>query len=504
MVSREPPHPRQSHIDHACLVYHTVWGVHHMAAVSPDAGYRRVDGTAPWRAAAEDERRHAMTGLRLARRVSRLLLAALIVAALAAAPAEAAVYSDGGGDAPVLVTRLDGAVSPVSANSLIDAVTTAEERGAEALVIEIDTPGGLLTSAREVVQEILAAQVPVITYVTPNGARAASAGTLITMSGSIAAMAPATTIGAATPVGPNGGEAGTKVINDVAAYAEAVAEERGRDVEFARESVEAGVAITAQEALDRGVIDRVSPNRRTLLEQVDGETVTVGDDRQVRLDLRRAPVEEIERGWTTSLLEQLVDPNLTFVLLALGTLALLIEFANPGVGAGGITGIILLLLAGFSLSLLPTTFVGVALLVLAGALFIAELFVPGTGILAAGGAVALVMSGLFLFDDTSGLAIAQPLLIGIAAVVLIGSTALAVAVRNAHAQPSRLDDEQLLDHVVEVLVARGDQGQAMVNGERWHVRTDEPPLERGMHVRVLERHGLTLLVEPVDDEWRYR
>lgn len=430
-------------------------------------------------------------------------LGCLMVMALLAAPAGA---RDTGQDAaaPVLVTRLDGAVSPVSANSLITAVRTAEERGAAALVIEIDTPGGLVTSMREIVEEILNADVPVITNVTPNGARAASAGTLITMSGALAAMAPATTIGAATPVGPGGGEVSDKVVNDAAAYAETVATARRRDVTFARASVEAGEAITAAEALDRGVIDLVSPNTLTLLEQADGRMVRVGDGSPVRLDLLGVPVEDVERGWTTTVLEVLVDPNLTFVLLALGTLALLIEFANPGVGAGGITGVILLLLAGFSLSLLPTTFVGMALLLLAGVLFIAELFVPGTGVLAAGGAVALVMSGLFLFDDASGLAVSRPVLIGIAAVVLIGSTALAVAVRNAYAQPYRLDDEQLLDRVVEIMVAHGDQGQAKVNGERWHVRTDEPPLERGMHVKVLERHGLTLLVEPVDDEWRYR
>jgi membrane-bound serine protease (ClpP class) len=213
----------------------------------------------------------------------------------------------------------------------------------------------------------------------------------------------------------------------------------------------------------------------------------------------------VERGtgWTRALLELIVDPNLTFVLIALGTLSLLVEFANPGIGAGGITGVILLLLAAFSLSLLPTTLVGLLLLTLAGALFIAELFVPGTGVMAAGGSVALVIAGLFLFDDRSGLAISHPVLIGVTAVVLVASTALAVAVRNAQSQPRRLDDEQLINQVARVVVAHGDQGQIMINGERWHVRTDEPPLERDMEVRVLERSGLTLLVEPEDDEdWR--
>ncbi|HSJ43498.1 MAG TPA: nodulation protein NfeD [Euzebyales bacterium] len=421
--------------------------------------------------------------------------------ALALVPAGASVPTS---QPPVLVTRLAGALSPVTANVLIAAADEAEERDAAALLVEVDTPGGLVTSMREVVQRFLNAQVPILTYVTPNGARAASAGTLIVLSGNVAAMAPTTTIGAATPVTIDGGAVGDKIVNDTASYAEAVAEARGRDVGFARRSVVAGESITATEAFELGVIDLVAPNRLTLLAQVDGTSVVLGDGSRETLALAGAPIEELERGFTSSLLERVVDPNLTFVLLALGTLALLIEFANPGIGAGGITGVILLLLAGFSLSLLPTTAVGLLLLLLAAALFIGELFVPGTGVMAAGGSVALVIAGLFLFDDASGLAISQPVLIGVAGAILIASTALAVAARNAQAMPYRLDDEQMLDEVVEVVVANGDQGQAMVNGERWHVRTDEPPLEKGMLVRILDRHGLTLLVEPTDDDWRRR
>ena len=427
-------------------------------------------------------------------------LCCIVLALLAVVPATASVTSE----PPVIVTRLNGPLSPVTANVLIGAVDDAEARGAAALLVEIDTPGGLVTSMREVVERFLNANVPILTYVAPNGARAASAGTLIVLGGNVAAMAPTTTIGAATPVTLDGGQVGEKVVNDAASYAEAVAEARGRDIAFARRSVEAGISITATEALDQGVIDLVAPNRLTLLAQLDGASVVLGDGSTVTLALEGAPVEERERSLTSSLLERVVDPNLTFVLLALGTLALLVEFANPGVGAGGITGVILLLLAGFSLSLLPTTLVGLLLLLLAAGLFIGELFVPGTGVMAAGGSVALVIAGLFLFDDSSGLAISQPVLLGVAGAVLIASTALAVAVRNSQALPYRLDDEQMLDEVVEVVVANGDQGQAMVNGERWHVRTDEPPLERGMLVRILERHGLTLLVEPTDDDWRRR
>lgn len=429
-----------------------------------------------------------------------LSLCGLMLALLAVAPAAAQTTAA----PPVLVVRLDGALSPVTANVLISAVDEAEARGAAALLVEVDTPGGLVTSMREVVQRFLNAQVPILTYVTPNGARAASAGMLIVLSGNVAAMAPTTTIGAATPVTIDGGQVGDKIVNDAASYAEAVAEARDRNVEFARSAVEVGESITATQAAEQGVIDLTAPNRLTLLAQVDGTPVVLGDGSTETLGLAGAPVEELERSVTSSVLELVVDPNLTFVLLALGTLALLVEFANPGIGAGGITGVILLLLAGFSLSLLPTTLVGLLLLLLAAGLFIGELFVPGTGVMAAGGSLALVIAGLFLFDDASGLTISQPVLLGVAGAVLIASTALAVAVRNAQALPYRLDDEQLLDEVVEVVVAHGDQGQAMVNGERWHVRTDDPPLEKGMLVRILERHGLTLLVEPTDDDWRRR
>jgi membrane-bound serine protease (ClpP class) len=353
---------------------------------------------------------------------------------------------------------------------------------------------------REVVEAFLASRVPVITYVTPNGARAASAGSLIVMSGHVAAMAPTTTIGAATPELLSGGDVSDKVINDAASYAEAIASRRGRNIDFARASVETGDSIPADQALRLNVVDMIASDRLTLLSELDGTTVNVNDT-PVELQLAGAPVEVRRTGFVRSLLEVLVDPNLTFVLLALGTLALLVEFATPGIGAGGITGVILLLLAGFSLSLLPTTMVGLALLALAAGLFIAELFVPGTGVMAAGGSVALVLAGLFLFDDTSGVSVSTPVLIPVAAIVLIGSVTLAITVRNAQSRPRRLDDDQLIDAVAKVVVAHGDQGQVMLNGERWHVRTDEPPLEPGMEVRVLERDGLTLLVEPEEEEW---
>jgi membrane-bound serine protease (ClpP class) len=425
-------------------------------------------------------------------------LAALLLVPAAVAADEVDDVDDDA--APVYVTRLEGALSPVTANQLLDALDAAERDGAVALLVEVDTPGGLVASMREVVTAFLSARVPVITLVAPPGARAASAGTLIVMSGHLAAMAPATSIGAATPVALSGEEAGDKAVSALAAEAEAIAIERDRNVDFARAAVEQGLSIPATQAVEENVVDLVADDRLDLLVALDGGEVTLIDGRTVELALAGAPIVEREPGLTGALLERLVDPNLTFVLLGLGTLALLVEFAVPGIGAGGITGVILLLLAGFSLSLLPTTAVGLALLVLAAALFIAELFVPGTGVLAAGGAVALVLAGIFMFNDVSGLAVSPTVLIPVSIVMLAGSVALTVSVRNAQSQPRRLDDDQLVERVVQVQVANRDQGQVLVDGERWHVRTDDPPLERGMYVRVLERQGLTLLVEPEDEE----
>lgn len=422
-------------------------------------------------------------------------LALVLLAALPSAPAAAEDITVDTA-APVLVTRLDGPVSPVTATDLLDAVAAAERDGAAALVVEIDTPGGLVTSMREVIAGFLEARVPVITYVTPRGARAASAGALIAMSGHVAAMAPTTTIGAATPVTPGGDTAGDKVIADLAASAEAIARARGRDVAFARAAVEQGSAIVADEALSSGVIDLIAEDRLDLLSALDGTQITLDGGDTVTLALASAPVEERDPGVLRSLLARLVDPNLTFVLLGLGILALVVEFAVPGVGAGGFIGVILLLLSAYSLSLLPTNAVGVALLLLAVGLFVGELFVPGVGIMAVGGTVSLVVAGLFLFDDTSGVAVSRTVLIPVALVLAAGSVALTVAVRNAQVLPRRLDDDQLVDQWVQVVVANGEHGQVMFNGERWHVRTLDPPLERGSWVQVLEREGLTLLVEP--------
>ncbi len=302
-----------------------------------------------------------------------------------------------------LVATVDGPITPVTAGYLADGIRTAEEEGYKVFVVELDTPGGLDESMRDIVQAFFGARVPVVVYVTPSGGRAASAGTFITMAAHIAAMAPGTTIGAATPVDLGGGEITDKIINDAAAFAESVAAFHGRDVQFAVEAVRDGRSITADQAVELGVVDLIARDLNGLLEEIDGQTVIMADGRQLIMDTAGGGVEAYDPGFFRSLLLIIADPNLAFLFVSLGTLAVIYEVANPGLGLGGIVGVILLILGFFALSVLPVTVAGAALLVLAAGLFIGELFVPGIGVLAAGGTISLIVGGLLLFEGPFGI-----------------------------------------------------------------------------------------------------
>ncbi|HEX2153738.1 MAG TPA: nodulation protein NfeD, partial [Acidimicrobiia bacterium] len=309
-----------------------------------------------------------------------------------------AMAAGGSTETDVLLADVEGTITPVIAEYLADAVEEAETREA-VLLVRIDTPGGLDISMRDIVQSFLNSPVPVVTYVAPEGARAASAGTFITMAAHVAAMAPATSIGAATPVDLQGGEISDKIINDAAAFAVSVAERRGRDTGFAEDAVRKGTSITAPEAVERGVVDLRAEDVDDLLTRIDGMTVEI-DGEPVTLATEGAVVDRFELGTFREVLGQIADPNIAFLLLSFGTLAIVYEAANPGIGFAGIAGVIAILLGFFALSVLPVTAAGVALLLLAAALFLGELFVPGVGVMAAGGTIALLLAGLFLFEGT--------------------------------------------------------------------------------------------------------
>lgn len=423
-----------------------------------------------------------------------ITLAALIW--LGAATGVAAI-GGGSGGARVLVTTIDDAITPVTADHLGDGVERAVDNDYEAYVVELDTPGGLDVSMRDIVQDFLDADVPVVVYVSPPGARAASAGALITFSAHVAAMAPGTAIGAATPVDLEGGDLGDKVINDAAALAESLARLRGRNVDFAVDTVRQARSAPAEEAVKLGAVDLLASSLPELLEEIDGTEVTLAGGEVVVLATDDAAVEEFDIGFFRQVLQWLADPNLAFLFLSVGTLGLIYELASPGVGAGGVVGACLIILALFSLSVLPVDAVGLIFLLLAGALLVAELFAPGIGVFAGLGAAALVLSGLFLFRDTAGLEVS--LLVMLPTALLVGGgTVFAgrLALRAGQAPATTTGAGALADRVITVRRSEGSTGQAHVDGAWWNLRTVGPPLEPGSQVRVRSVEGLDLVVEP--------
>ncbi|MGH2663605.1 MAG: NfeD family protein [Actinomycetota bacterium] len=394
----------------------------------------------------------------------------------------------------VLVTEVDGVITPVMADHIREGLVRAQEEAHQAFLIELDTPGGLDASMRDIIQAFLGANVPVVVHVAPSGARAASAGALITMSAHIAAMAPGTTIGAATPVDlGGGGDVERKLIEDAAAYAESVARARGRNVEFAVEAVREARSVTADRAERIGVIDVLASNRAELLEEIDGETVTLANGDDVTLETRGVGIVSHELGTFRSILQWLADPNLAFLFMSLGTLAIIYELANPGLGGGAVVGVILILLALFGLAVLPVNALGALLLLLAAILFVVEIFTPGVGVGAAGGTASLVLGGLFLFRGRVGV---DPEVLIPVAVVVGGATVLAGRLAwRTRRLAATTGAGGLLGAVAEVGSATGTNGQVMVQGAWWNVKTRGEQLRQGATVRVVEVEGLDLVVE---------
>lgn len=430
--------------------------------------------------------------------VVRLLAVACAVLGVVAVPALA-------GEEPtpsprVLATEVRTAITPVVADQIESGVERAESGGFDAYVIELDTPGGLLTSTREIIEDVLASQVPVVVYVSPQGARAASAGAIITLSAHVAVMAPGTSIGAATPVGMQGEDVSEKIVNDAAAQAEALAQLRGRDVDVAVDMVREGRSLAVEEALELDVVDAVAPSMAAALVAADGRKATVPPEREVTLRTAGAEVVRHDMGMFRQFLQALADPNIAFLLLTLGTLGLIYELATPGVGVAGATGATALLLALFSLSVLPVNVVGLLLLAVAASLFVAELFAPGVAGFAFGGAVVLVLAAMFLFDDAEGvsvdlMAVVPTAVVAAAAAILAGR--LVVRTRQ---QPSLTSGADLLTGqtlTVRTVDPDGSTGRTLAEGAWWNVRSTGPGLAVGDQIRVREVDELTLVVEPL-------
>jgi membrane-bound serine protease (ClpP class) len=431
---------------------------------------------------------------------ARLLAAALLTAlglvglASSPAPAEAATGR-------VLVTTLATPITPVIADHVEDGLREAEEGGYAAYVIELDTPGGLVDAMRDIVADILASPVPVIVYVAPDGARAASAGAVITLAAHVAVMAPGTTIGAATPVGLEGEEVSDKVVNDLAAQAESLARLRGRDLEFASDMVREGRAVDVDVAIEEGVVDARATSLTEALDAADGTVVTVADDDRVVVRTAGVAVDRHELGAFRTVLQFLADPNIAFLLLTLGTLGLIYELASPTAGFAGAIGVTCLLLALFSLSVLPVTAVGLLLLATAIGLFVAEVLAPGIGGFGFGGAVVLVLSAVFLFDDAEGVAVDPWAAIPLAVVMFVLVVWVGrVAMRTRRAPSTSTGTDLLVGRSVPVRDGEGRTGSTYAAGAWWSLRSTTGPLLPGAEVRVVGVDGLVLLVDPQQSE----
>lgn len=436
----------------------------------------------------------------LLRACAGAFLAAL--ALLATAPLSAPAQPEPGAGRPtVLLARLDGTVTPVVAEHLEDGVRRAQQDGHAAFLVEMDTPGGLLTSTRDIVQSFLGAPVPVIVYVTPSGARAASAGAYITLSANIAAMAPGTHIGAGTPVTGRGEPASDKVVNDSVAFARSLAEQRGRSERFATDMVREGVSVPDREALRLGAVDLVVPSRAALLDAVDGQQVRVGPPEarhDVVLHTAGAEVVAHELGFFGGLRQLLASPELAYLFLSIGTLAVIYELAAPGVGLAGVTGVILLVLGFVALSVLPFNAAGLLLLGLAALLFVAEVLTPGVGVFAVGGTAALVFGGVFLFRGEVAL---DPLVIWPTAVVIgLGVLFAGRLAWRARAATPTIGREAFAGRTARVRETDPDgrAGQVLLDGAWWTVRPRSGRVHEGQTVRVVDRDGLHLVVDPVD------
>ncbi|MGH7962217.1 MAG: NfeD family protein [Candidatus Binatia bacterium] len=402
---------------------------------------------------------------------------------------------------------INATINPAVADFIHESITFSSQDGAQALIIQLDTPGGLLTSTKDIVKDILGAPLPVIVYVGPSGASAGSAGVFITMAGHIAAMAPGTTIGAAHPVGGGGqdieGDMREKIENFTASFSESIAQRRGRNVEWAEKAVRESVVITEVEALQKKVIDLVATDIQELLRKAEDRKVEVGNTKRT-LDFENTRtadgtvrVTTLEMRLKHKVLNVLADPNIAYLLMMAGILGLYMEFSHPGTLFPGLTGGICLLLALAAFQVLPINYTGLLLILLGVGFLVAELFLPSFGILGIGGIVSFVLGSLFLFDTPDAELLVDRSIILTAALsvsafmLFIGT----LAVRTWRRQPVS-GQEGLIGEEGEVRVRLAPSGKVWLHGEYWNAESDEK-LEVGQKVRVVGISGMMLRVRKI-------
>lgn len=408
---------------------------------------------------------------------------------------------------PVLLFEVRGAIDPPVSAYLRDGIARAGRENAAAVLIELDTPGGLLDSTREIIQAMVNSPVPIVVYAAPQGARATSAGAFLMMAADLAAMAPGTHLGAAHPVALGGqeekkgrprasGVMEEKAVSDSAAYIRALAAERGRNAAWAEKAVRESVSLTAQEALAQKVVELVAADRKELLEKIEGRRV-VKRGRTMTLRVRDAPVTAVEMGAFQKILHTLANPNLAYLFLMIGMYGLIYEFSSPGVGFGAVVGLVSLTLAGYSLSILPVNYAGLVIAGLGIVLLLLETQIVSHGLLALGGLALLALGSLFLFDSAQPLWRVSRLLIagtvGATALFFGGVVAMVVEARR---RPPSVGQESLAGRVGEVREALDPKGMIFVDGELWSAEADEP-IRAGEKVVVREARGGVLKVEKV-------
>ena len=458
---------------------------------------------------------------------ARLLQAGLILILAAAAPAALSAPQDQA--RKVLVVDVTGVIGVATTLHVQQGLEQARRENAEAVILRIDTPGGLVSSTREIVEAILASPVPVIGFVAPSGAHAASAGTYIMAATHIAAMAPGTQIGAATPIslgapptappaGPNplapskdepksdksdkqdsnAAALDRKVLNDAVAFIKSLAQMRGRNAQWMEKAVRDAATLTADEALREHVVEIVARDIPDLVTKLDGRTVAVaGTDR--KLALKDVPIVRVEPGWRTQLLSAIADPNIAFILMMIGIYGIMFEFWNPGAVAPGVIGGICLLVGLTALTALPLNFAGLALVLFGIALMTAEHFAPSFGVLGIGGVVSFVLGALFLFDPHGSdvdIAVAWPVIAGSAITSLLLLTAIVGIALRARQRPAMAGGEELVGLEGEVIEWQDRGGTVRIRGEIWAASSDTS-FNRGDRVRVSARQGLILTVRPV-------
>jgi len=464
-------------------------------------------------------------------RAALVLLAMLAVRPATAAAATAPPAADSGaGTAAVL--EINGPIGPATSRYVVHGIEAAHANGSRVVVLELDTPGGLDSAMRDIIRAILASPVPVVSYVTPSGARAASAGTYILYASHVAAMAPATNLGAATPVSiggepepasppvptpgtnpPQDGNAKTpapaggaapplpgsamerKVVNDAVAYIRGLAEERGRNADWAEQAVRGAASLSATAALQQKVIDIIARDLPELLTRIDGREVRIGD-RAMKLATRGLAVLRMKPDWRTRLLAVITNPTVAYGLMLIGIWGLLLEGYNPGAVLPGVAGSVCLLIALFAFQILSVNYAGLALVVLGTAMIISEFFFPTYGSLGVGGLIAFVVGSLILFDtDVPGMNVGRPLIGAFATMGGLVIAGIVYLASRSMRRPVATGTQAMIGESAEVVADFTGKGKVRYGGELWNARSDAA-LRAGDLARIVRVEGLTLWVEP--------